>query len=96
MTALVREGDGDMAGPEQSTDKFKLRRHRHGVCHRCGWRGPVVKIGRRDRALLRTSEAYGRLCEGCIDDLLRGHVPLHGAVAPETVERKATGDFDVA
>jgi hypothetical protein len=42
---------------------------RSGTCHRCGWRGMVSTIGRRQRRRLGTSE-FGRLCDECVSDLL--------------------------
>ena len=47
-----------------------FRRTRHGVCHRCGWTGPVAKVRRRDRRVLQTGSEFGRLCHECTDDLL--------------------------
>jgi len=41
-----------------------------GVCHRCGWRGPVAKVGRADRKRLHTGRTFGRLCDDCVNDLL--------------------------
>jgi len=85
-----------MASPAKSTNKFKFHRQRHGVCHRCGWSGSVTKVGRRDRSHLKSSQVYGRLCDECIDDLLRDQGPSRGAGEPATGESKATGDLDVA
>lgn len=45
-------------------------RSRRGVCHRCGWKGSVTKLARRERARLGTKE-FGRLCSDCVGDLVR-------------------------
>jgi hypothetical protein len=45
-------------------------RSRRGVCHRCGWKGSVTKLARRERARLDAKE-FGRLCSDCVDDLVR-------------------------
>ena len=45
-------------------------KQRYGVCHCCGWAGPVSKIGRSDRKRMRTGRAFGRLCNDCVHDLL--------------------------
>ena len=49
-----------------------LRKQRHGVCHRCGWRGNVGKVLRRDRRYLVSGKTYGRLCEDCVAMLFHG------------------------
>jgi hypothetical protein len=46
---------------------------RRGVCHRCGWRETVTRVGRRDRKVLGTGQHYGRLCGDCRVDLTAGH-----------------------
>ncbi len=43
---------------------------KYGVCHRCGWKGPVAKVGRRQRRRLNTGRTYGRLCDNCVNDIL--------------------------
>ncbi len=50
----------------------RLRGHsqRYGTCHRCGWKGSVARVKRRDRKLLNIGHDYGRMCEECIHDLL--------------------------
>jgi hypothetical protein len=55
--------------PEHGNER--VRRWRYGTCHRCGWKGPVAKVGRQDRKRLLTGRALGRLCDACINDLLR-------------------------
>jgi Zn finger protein HypA/HybF involved in hydrogenase expression len=65
----------DIKEADVSTDE----QHRYGVCHRCGWRGEVAKIRRRDRRSLQSEIAYSRLCPECISDLYRlsdGQSPL--------------------
>ena len=48
------------------------RTHRPGVCHRCGWRGPVTKVTRADRRQMQTGRAFGRICAECRVALLGG------------------------
>jgi len=76
--------------------KFKLQKHTSGVCHRCGWRGPVVKVGRRDRVLLHTSEGYRRLCDDCTDALLSHHGSTSGTALRSTGEEAVTGNTGIA
>ncbi len=45
-------------------------KHRPGVCHRCGWKGPVVRVSRRLRRELHTGHTYGRLCDDCVAELV--------------------------
>lgn len=83
--------------PAKSTNEFKLRRHRHGVCHRCGWSGSVVRVSRRKRwALLRMNQVYRRLCDECVDDLVREQRSSQDGRATGTRMSKVTGDLDVA
>ncbi len=82
--------------PGKRTNKFKRQRHRDGVCHRCGWSGSVAKVGRRLRAHFRTSQVYGRLCDECVQDLLRDEEPARGEQAPGTGRSKVSDDLDVA
>jgi hypothetical protein len=49
-----------------------VRHWREGVCHRCGWRGPVGKIGRRYRHQLKPVVNFRRLCEDCVITFLHG------------------------
>jgi hypothetical protein len=46
------------------------RRPRYGTCHRCGWKGPVAKVSRRERRNLEIGRSFGRLCDECVSDLL--------------------------
>jgi len=50
------------------------RRRQYGTCHRCGWKGSVVKVKRSDRKRLNSGRAFGRLCDECVDDLLNSQV----------------------
>jgi hypothetical protein len=47
-----------------------LGRQHPGVCHRCGWNGPVCSIPLRGLRHLKTAVAFGRICEECAEDLL--------------------------
>jgi hypothetical protein len=49
----------------------ELRGRRHGVCHRCGWPGMVGVVRRRDRRILKTGHRFGRLCQECVNDIIR-------------------------
>jgi hypothetical protein len=49
-----------------------VRHWRDGVCHRCGWRGPVGKISRRSRHRLKPVVNFGRLCDDCVTTFLHG------------------------
>ena len=46
------------------------RTRRPGVCHRCGWKGPVSRVTRADRRRLKTGRAFSRICDDCIATLL--------------------------
>jgi len=48
------------------------RHHSPGVCHRCGWKGNVLRIRRKDRRVLGSGRDYGRLCDDCYRDILAG------------------------
>ena len=60
-------------------------RRRPGVCHRCGWTGSVSKVNRADRKRLKSGRSFGRLCDECIDELLR-----HQATGDTQTPRKVT------
>ncbi len=85
-----------MGNPEKRANMLRTHRHRQGVCHRCGWRGSVSKVGRRRRAQFRTSQVYGRLCDECVEDLLRGEGNARSEQAPGTGGSGDSGDLDVA
>jgi hypothetical protein len=72
-----------------------FHKQRDGVCHRCGWRGLVLKVGRRERKSLGVDRSYGRLCRDCARDLLIQHrsEPAKGA---RKSKLRAIRDRDVA
>ncbi len=47
-----------------------MRKQRPGVCHRCGWAGPVSKVARADRRQMKTGKEFGRLCAECVEYLV--------------------------
>jgi hypothetical protein len=49
----------------------ELRGQRQGVCHRCGWAGIVGVVRGRDRRILKTGHRFGRLCQECVNDIVR-------------------------
>ncbi len=57
-------------GSGECTSGGRMRKHRFGVCHRCGWTGPVSRVGRGQRRCMGTGRAFGRLCDDCIESLL--------------------------
>jgi hypothetical protein len=69
---------------------------RHGTCHRCGWSGAVVKIGRPERTLLKSGHSYGRLCGECIDDLVRTQSQVPVVQETEKPNLRAVAHLDVA
>lgn len=48
------------------------RKQKVGVCHRCGWSGPVQRVTRSIRSELHIGHQYGRLCADCMHDLAVG------------------------
>jgi hypothetical protein len=58
----------------------RLRKHRFGVCHRCGWTRLVSKVRREDYPRIGVGRAFGRLCDDCFADLL-GAASTQGATA---------------
>jgi len=71
-------------------------RRRPGVCHRCGWTGPVSKVRRVDRKSLKTGRTFGRLCDECIDDLLRHQATGDDTQTPRKIRLKGMRHRDVA
>ena len=71
-------------------------KQRPGVCHRCGWTGPVSKVGRVDRKRLKAGKSFGRLCDECIDDLLRQQSAGEGTQAHRKARLKVLRHRDVA
>jgi len=61
-------------------DANAAKKHRPGVCHRCGWAGAVSRPSRRQRQQLRIGRSFGRLCDDCLKDLVRHP---SSAVAPQ-------------
>ncbi len=45
---------------------MSMRKQRPGVCHRCGWAGPVSRVARADRRQMKTGKEFGRLCSDCV------------------------------
>ena len=70
------------------------RRCRHGTCHRCGWRGHVAKITRRERRAFAGDRTFTRLCDECILELLHGRPEV--AHKPQPSRRRSVGSRDVA
>ena len=79
---------------EGHTDMF--RHPHHGLCHRCGWRGAVAKVRRRDRKLLQTGRSFGYLCRECADDLLHISSASHRQRTAERGKQKPDGQHRVA
>jgi hypothetical protein len=48
----------------------RLRKHRFGVCHRCGWSRLVSKVRPEDHRRIGVGRPFGRLCDECFADLL--------------------------
>ena len=74
----------------------RLYKQTSGVCHRCGWRGPVSKVGRNDRKHLHIDRSYGRLCADCASDLLRHQSGQPAHQAARKTRLKLHRDRDVA
>jgi hypothetical protein len=76
------KGGAKVTSPRHHADKFEAQRH--GTCHRCGWAGPVARVGRSQRRTLAVGLQYGRLCGDCVTDLLHGqtHSVHPGAAIP--------------
>jgi len=51
-------------------DNSPVPKRRPGVCHRCGWRGLVSRVGWADGRRMKTGRAFGRLCDECYAFLL--------------------------
>jgi hypothetical protein len=71
-------------------------KQRQGICHRCGWTGLVNKVGRRERKRLHSGRRFGRLCDECVNDLLRRESGRRGAGETGKAKLKAVRDRDVA
>ncbi len=59
-------------GTMDRADESGAAQARSGTCHRCGWKGPVAKVSRRERRTLDTGMTYGRLCAECTADVQPG------------------------
>ena len=70
------------------------RKQRYGTCHRCGWRGSVVRVTRRDRKRSLGDRTFTRLCEDCVDELLGRHGTPEGQ--SRLVRRRSIRHRDVA
>jgi hypothetical protein len=77
-------------------DNGILRKQRPGVCHRCGWRGNVGKVLRRDRRYLVSGNSYGRLCEDCVAMLFHGQSAVADSHGMGHVRLTVVQDRDVA
>jgi hypothetical protein len=62
-----RERSSSMSRPAAGR---RLQRHRFGICHRCGWKALVSRVGRDDHLRIGSGRAFGRLCDDCFDTLL--------------------------
>lgn len=52
-----------------------LRRQHDGVCHRCGWSGPVCPVPLKGLRHLKSALAFGRICDECAEDLFLSPCP---------------------
>lgn len=77
-------------------DDSRRARSRHGVCHRCGWRGMVARPRRQDRKRLRTRRAFGRMCDDCQNELIGHTLEGSGTTALRKFRNKALRSRDVA
>jgi hypothetical protein len=85
VCGLAAKGGCQMMNVEQNVGV--VRQKRNGVCHRCGWRGSVGKVGRRYRHQLMATDHFGRLCDDCVTTLLHGRTVVshpHWGRRPET------------
>lgn len=71
----------------------RLQRHRFGVCHRCGWKALVSRVGREDHVRIGAGRDFGRLCDDCFETLLGARsVQGDAATTPaKTVSRQLAG-----
>ncbi len=87
---------GETRDMNQGDGTGRLHKQRQGVCHRCGWSGPVAKVGRGDRKRLKIGRSYGRLCSECTDDLIRSQSTSPRAQGAGRAKSKAVRDRNVA
>ena len=71
-----------------------IRGRRYGACHRCGWKGPVGRVSRQARNRLQSGREFGRLCDDCVDELLRPGTASE--LAPKMGRLKSTRNRHVA
>ncbi len=62
-----------------------------GRCRRCGWGAPLMKVGKRGRALLGVGRSLRLLCDDCVADLVgtahRDLVQMAGGRHPSDRDR---------
>jgi hypothetical protein len=75
---------------------LQSRGQRPGVCHRCGWRGIVGTLHRRDREILGSGQHYGRLCQECVSDLLHAAPARQKVDGSRLVDRRVAGSRQMA
>ncbi len=66
------------------------------MCHRCGWKGVVGRVSRRDRKHMQSGHAYGRLCQECVADLVREASVARTTKGSGPVRLTVVRDRDVA
>jgi hypothetical protein len=66
------------------------------VCHRCGWKGVVGRVRRRERKHMQSGRAYGRLCQECVADLVRAGSAARTPQGSGLVRLTVVRDRDVA
>jgi hypothetical protein len=68
----------------------ELRGQRQGVCHRCGWPGVVGAVRGRDRRILKTGHRFGRLCQECVNDIVRAQPVFRSTYSVSAVKAGRT------
>jgi hypothetical protein len=76
--------------------RSNLRKRRTGVCHRCGWRGYVGKVRRRDSRCIQSGNANGRLYDECAAALLHGEAAVSNPDESRHVRLTVVRKKDVA
>ena len=59
-----------------------------GVCHRCGWDGPVCQIPLTDLRHLKSAVAFGRVCDECASELFSPRCSPRVAAGPTCTDLK--------
>ncbi len=67
------------------TEETNGYRARHGTCHRCGWRGMVSTVRRRERKHLPSGQSYARMCDDCLQALNEPPVDADPEIAPAPI-----------